>query len=36
MKGFAVVPPSIVPDDRKLKPWIERALAFAETLPKKK
>jgi hypothetical protein len=36
MKGFAVVPPSMVGDDKKLNPWIERALAFAGTLPRKK
>jgi hypothetical protein len=36
MKGFAVVPPSFVNDDAKLTPWVERALTFAGTLPKKK
>lgn len=36
MKGFAVVPPRVVDDDTALAPWIERALAFAGTLPKKK
>jgi hypothetical protein len=36
MKGFAVVPPSFVADDAKLGQWVERALAFAASLPPKK
>jgi TfoX/Sxy family transcriptional regulator of competence genes len=36
MKGFAIVPPSIVADDAALDSWLERAFAHARTMPLKK
>jgi hypothetical protein len=36
MKGFAVVPPSIVADDSTLDGWLERAFSHARTMPPKK
>lgn len=36
MKGFAIVPPSAVSDDAELRPWIDRAIAHAASLPPKK
>jgi hypothetical protein len=36
MKGFAIVPPSIVADDAALDGWLERAFANGRSLPPKK
>jgi hypothetical protein len=36
MKGYAIVPPSIVADDAALDGWLERAFAHVRTLPQKK
>jgi cytosine/uracil/thiamine/allantoin permease len=36
MKGYAIVPPGIVADDTALDGWLERAFAYARTLPAKK
>jgi TfoX/Sxy family transcriptional regulator of competence genes len=36
MKGWASLPPEVVADDAALEPWLERALAFAGSLPAKK
>jgi TfoX/Sxy family transcriptional regulator of competence genes len=35
MKGWASLPPDVVADDAALEPWLERALAFAGSLPAK-
>jgi TfoX/Sxy family transcriptional regulator of competence genes len=35
MKGWVMVEPEGIDDDEQLKAWIERALNFVETLPKK-
>jgi TfoX N-terminal domain len=36
MKGFALVPPSIVEDDTAIDGWVDRAIAHARSLPAKK
>ena len=36
MKGYAIVPPSIVADDAVLEGWLERAFSHVRTLPPKK
>jgi TfoX/Sxy family transcriptional regulator of competence genes len=36
MKGYAIVPPSIVADDGALESWLERAFAHGRSLPPKK
>jgi TfoX N-terminal domain len=36
MKGYAIVPPSIVSDDAALDRWLERAFAHGRSLPAKK
>jgi hypothetical protein len=36
MKGYAIVPPSIVTDDTVLEGWLDRAFAYVRTLPAKK
>jgi hypothetical protein len=36
MKGYAIVPPSIVADDAALDAWLERAFGYVRTLPPKK
>jgi TfoX-like protein len=36
MKGYAIVPPSIVADDVALGGWLERAFANGRSLPPKK
>jgi TfoX/Sxy family transcriptional regulator of competence genes len=36
MKGYAIVPPSIVADDAALDGWLERAFAHGRSLPPKK
>jgi TfoX/Sxy family transcriptional regulator of competence genes len=35
MKGWASLPAEVVADDAALDPWLERALAFAGSLPAK-
>jgi hypothetical protein len=35
MKGWIMVEPDGIDNDRQLKDWIERALSFVETLPTK-
>ncbi len=35
MKGWASLPPGVIADDAALDPWLERALAFAGSLPAK-
>lgn len=35
MKGYAVVPPTIVADDAALDGWLTRAIALGKTLPAK-
>ena len=35
MKGWASLPPDVVADDAALEPWLERAFAFARSLPAK-
>ena len=35
MKGWASLPPAVVSDDDALDGWLERALAFAASLPPK-
>ena len=35
MKGWAALPPDVVADDAALEPWLERAFAFAGSLPPK-
>lgn len=35
MAGWALLPPDVVADDARLDPWLERALAFAASLPAK-
>jgi TfoX/Sxy family transcriptional regulator of competence genes len=35
MKGYATLPADVVADDQALDAWLERALAFARTLPPK-
>jgi len=36
MKGYATLPPDVVADDDALDAWIERAIAFAASLPAKR
>jgi hypothetical protein len=36
MKGFAVVPPSIVADDASIDAWLERAFAHVRTMEPKR
>jgi hypothetical protein len=36
MKGWASLPPEVVDDDAALDPWLERAFAFAGSLPAKR
>jgi hypothetical protein len=36
MTGYAVVPGPILADERELRAWLERALAFTRGLPPKK
>jgi hypothetical protein len=36
MKGYAIVPPSIVADNAALDGWLERAFSYVRTLPPKK
>jgi len=36
MKGWASLPPDVVSDDVALDPWLERAFAFAGSLPAKR
>jgi TfoX/Sxy family transcriptional regulator of competence genes len=36
MKGWGTLPPDVVADDDALERWLERALAFARSLPAKK
>jgi hypothetical protein len=36
MKGYAIVPPSIVADDAALDEWLQRAFAHGRSLPPKK
>ena len=36
MKGYAMLPPTIVADDSAIDAWVGRALAFTATLPPKK
>ena len=36
MKGWASLPPDVVGDDAALAPWLERAFAFAGSLPAKR
>ena len=33
MKGYALLPPSVVADDAVLDTWLERCIAFTGTLP---
>jgi TfoX/Sxy family transcriptional regulator of competence genes len=33
MGGYTVLPPSIVADDRLVRSWVERAIAFGRSLP---
>jgi hypothetical protein len=35
MNGYAVLPSTVVDDDRAIEAWVERALAFTATLPAK-
>ncbi len=35
MKGYAVLPPEVVADDRALDGWLARAVEFGKTLPAK-
>jgi len=35
MTGWATLPPAVVADDAALDPWLERAFAFASSLPAK-
>lgn len=35
MKGYAVLPREVVADDRALREWVDRAIAFGRTLPPK-
>jgi TfoX/Sxy family transcriptional regulator of competence genes len=36
MRGYATLPPDVVADDAALDGWLEKALAFAASLPSKK
>ena len=36
MKGFVLVPPDDVSDDRRIRGWVERGLARARSMPPKK
>ena len=36
MKGFVLVPPDDVGDDRRIRGWVERGLARARSMPPKK
>jgi hypothetical protein len=36
MKGYATLPPDVIADDAALDAWLDRAIAFAESLPAKK
>jgi TfoX N-terminal domain len=36
MKGFAMLPPSVVADDAALSTWLERAFAHGRSMPPKK
>jgi TfoX N-terminal domain len=36
MKGYAIVPPSIVADDAAIAEWLERAFGHGRSLPAKK
>ncbi len=36
MRGYAVLPPDVVADDRRLNAWVGRALDHGMTLPPKK
>jgi hypothetical protein len=35
MKGWGLLPPDVVEDDERLDAWVERAFAFAGSLPAK-
>jgi TfoX/Sxy family transcriptional regulator of competence genes len=36
MRGYATLPPDVVADDERLIGWLDRAIAFAGTLPAKR
>ena len=36
MRGYATLPPDVVADDAALDGWLEKAIAFAASLPAKK
>jgi hypothetical protein len=35
MTGYIVLPPQIVDDERSLRTWLDRAVAFGQSLPPK-
>ena len=35
MKGFVVIPPDVVADDWSIGEWVEKGIAYAETMPPK-
>jgi TfoX/Sxy family transcriptional regulator of competence genes len=35
MAGYVALPPALIGDDRAIRNWLERAIAFGETLPAK-
>ena len=35
MAGYVALPPALIADDRAVRTWIDRAIAFGETLPPK-
>ena len=36
MRGYATLPPDVVADDAALDGWLDKAIAFASSLPAKK
>jgi TfoX/Sxy family transcriptional regulator of competence genes len=35
MRGYVVLPPSVVADDAAIRGWVERAITFGRSLPRK-
>jgi len=36
MAGYVALPPAVIADDRAIRTWVDRAIAFGETLPPKR
>jgi TfoX/Sxy family transcriptional regulator of competence genes len=35
MAGYAVMPPDVIGDDAEVRAWVQRAIAFGQTMPPK-